>query len=32
VLVITGYWPPDIEFGHKELATVVRVLEEQNKT
>jgi hypothetical protein len=31
VLAATGYWPPQIPFEESDLATVVKILKEQNK-
>jgi hypothetical protein len=31
VLVVTGYWPQQLEFDSQDLATVIDVLKEQAK-
>jgi hypothetical protein len=31
VLVVSGYWPPEITFDSQDLATVIDVLKEQAK-
>jgi hypothetical protein len=31
VLVAVGWWPSDIEFDSRDLATVIKVLNEANK-
>jgi hypothetical protein len=31
VLVVTGWWPPNLDFDTRDLATVVDVLNEQAK-
>jgi hypothetical protein len=31
MLVATGYWPPHIPFDEADLATVLKILKDQNK-
>jgi len=31
LLVVTGWWPPELEFETRDLATVIDVLSEQAK-